>query len=62
MIQWSNKEFVRFLMPVLVPRSALAKPLGTSYVGFVGQAIVTSLGFHPAANVSTPMAGEFPPV
>jgi hypothetical protein len=28
----------------------------------VAGAIVTSLAFHPAAKVSTPIAGEFPSV
>lgn len=48
--------------PPLLPRSALAKPLGTRYVGLVGGAIVNSLAFHPTAKVSTPIAGEFPSV
>ncbi|WP_226594906.1 CHAT domain-containing protein, partial [Microseira wollei] len=40
--------------PPLLPRSAIVR--------LVGGAIVFSLAFHPAAKVSTPIAGEFPSV
>lgn len=53
-MQEKYKEFVRFL----IHRPSTAGCASH----LVGGAIVNSLAFHPAAKVSTPIAGEFPSV